>query len=147
MLTVVFGWLPMVDLPLPLVVMGGLILAIASNRMDSSQSTDSIHSSLSSKADAKSPSMKGVEQSRQSMSVVQSPSLPNLEVKRDRPISPKISPKISSQQLPTPASVSANAKPSSPTNRSSASTDPQLPDFVSPPQKKKKRVSFTIEHE
>ena len=142
MMTVMFGWLPMLDLPLPLVMVGGLILAIASNRMDSSQSIESKHSSLVSNADAASPPMNGVG-SEQSLSTVHSPLLPNLAVKRDRPISPKILP----QHLPTPASISANAKPSSPTNRSSESTDPQLPDFVSPPQKKKKRVSFTIEHE
>ena len=164
MVTVVLGWLPVIDLPFPLVMIGGLILAIASNRMESSTSDGGKSPALSTQDPTSSSAVKGVEQSRQlgqqdndALSTINSssPSLPNVTPKRDRSISHLISSTVSptqdsneppvslKQQSASGAMKGDHAQPHSP----AASSDPQLPSFTNPRRKKKKQVSFTIENQ
>ena len=142
------GWLPVIDLPFPLVIVASVMLAIASNRKDpstlleESQSSPQFTTNAAPSSQVRDASTIGPpmseSQAGQEISGKEntlSPSLPNLGGQRDRPISPEISP------IP-PVSGTINA---SPTAKRPAEPAPQLPTFVRPARKKKNRVSFTIE--
>lgn len=180
----VISWLPLVDLPFPIVALGGAILAFASNRQKPRALSKGLDLPQVQVIDADEkmannllPSMpeaqtttrgRTIDDSREKCSKPQravSPSLPNLIGKRDRSISPKISPTASPKISPTashrtPGQRKVAASPSrkhastqvlSPKNRCSEqheeakSSDPQLPTFINSPVAKPE-ISFTIDY-
>jgi len=158
------GWLPMMELPFPLVVIGGLLLATISNRTvrrsdassiaaSSSQTASSAIASTPSPATSASASAQSIFQppvGKPSTIRSQAPTLPTIKTPLAQPISPKISPaaapadRRSSQRSDRPCVDQPHVNPSTETIPASDSADPQLPTFVAPQTQAPDSVSFKV---
>ena len=156
---------PMIDLPLPLAVLGGALLAVWSNRRDLVKHSSALMSEVTGREDLLSQTelgQRGEQQRKQGAIVppilrdtdrVSKPSgsssvgassvnLPSLVRGGDRPISPKIDSqgKDSSQ-----TGTSASRVKDSEVSQASKHPNPNLPKFIrSSSSDKRDRISFTI---